>query len=1196
MDVSSAHSSIYVAPLHITKIKSRRKSGSSIRSRKTNSSNGAKKLSISKSRSESRKSSCSEDTAQASTESAIFHNYLQATHQYCPEFDPTSASVTVPFNTGDVFLVHSVHTNGWADATLLLTGQRGWVPTNFCEILDQEPNRMLMKALTAFWDLLHGVSSDNYAILSNQDYMRGLVAGVRLTLEKTSCLNRESALVQSHTILRQTRKALLCDLSSLVKKSKQIQNEIHRSSAFQLTDEDLNELVLKAFQLITRAVKFAEVWTEDVLFEGSVEFASLDQSAIDDSKTKPDSAVKQTRQSSIGSQRHSKSGRDSRLSLNGRSRLARSSQTWVRPGATESDSVATSRPASARLIRNSHRPSVVTQLSPRMKNFASERLVAAQSTFVGLLGRFLGPYMQAHSTMALLFTTKEAVNACNELISVVELVESRVQSESTLLQAARDDMYASFAEFLEVARDILQQSHRDGDEVASMDDMSKLGSSATTCIRGTGDCVSKTRFMIERIGDFEVDSIGLGISSPSDIVSPLTPEEGGFLFTTEKQVVDELFPPEPLGRPPPPPMNDGRPGDVSQPAIAELPDNRVLPRVDTSSRDLLPPLPDISSPLFSGSDFSPTSQMSYNSDGRRESLIGGRVESIGVSSAGSASTYIGSTRDSERSGLSSTSTRATSPDTLSPSTDEECEATEAKIMEKTYAHELTYNGSGQIIAGSLPALVERLTVYDSTPDAFFVSTFYLTFRLFATPTQFAQALIDRFNYVSDSPHIMAPVRLRVYNAFKGWLESHWRNDCDTPALVVILPFAMGSLAVALPAASKRVLDLIERASNTSSNLVPRLISSIGKTNTSLAQYIAPDTPMPPPIFTRSQLSTLEKWKKSGTNVNILDFDPLELARQLTIKTSRIFCSILPEELLASEWTKKKASLAVHVRAMSTISTDLTNLVSDCILQLEDCHKRAKLIKQWIKVADKCLELNNYDSLMAIVCSLTSATISRLKRTWDIISVKTKATLENLNSVVELSRNYAALRQRLQDQVPPCLPFVGIYLTDLTFVDLGNPSQRPLPGEGSEKASGINFDKHMKTARVIGELQRFQIPYRLTEVPELQIWLQDQLIRVRRPDENTSTRNFRRSLVLEPRERTATTKSNNAFENSMAVLKEKDEKPSFLSSFKRPSNHKDRQKQEDFLRRAANLTIEESGKVLRLSGSSASTMGKDGARS
>jgi len=256
----------------------------------------------------------------------------------------------------------------------------------------------------------------------------------------------------------------------------------------------------------------------------------------------------------------------------------------------------------------------------------------------------------------------------------------------------------------------------------------------------------------------------------------------------------------------------------------------------------------------------------------------------------------------------------------------------------------------------------------------------------------------------------------------------------------------------------------------------------------------------------------------GSSPTILDIDPLELARQVTIKEMNIFCSIMPEELLASEWMKKSGSNAVNVRAMSTLSTDLSNLVADTILQYEDVKKRAVVIKHWIKVAHKCLELNNYDSLMAIICSLNSSTIIRMKKTWDLVSQKRKDILKVLQDIVEPTKNHAVLRQRLHDHVPPCLPFVGTYLTDLTFVDIGNPATKQLPGIGGEAGiSVINFDKHMRTAKIIGELQRFQIPYRLVEVPELQEWLQAQIVRVRSSNDQNNVQNYyRKSLLLEPR--------------------------------------------------------------------------------
>lgn len=111
-----------------------------------------------------------------------FQTYLRAFYPYHPSCDDSSSTVTLPLNAGDVILVHSVHTNGWADGTLLTSGARGWLPTNYCEGYDSEPLRPLMKALTIFWDLVKGSNVGGLSVFHNSDYVKGLVGGVRLLL------------------------------------------------------------------------------------------------------------------------------------------------------------------------------------------------------------------------------------------------------------------------------------------------------------------------------------------------------------------------------------------------------------------------------------------------------------------------------------------------------------------------------------------------------------------------------------------------------------------------------------------------------------------------------------------------------------------------------------------------------------------------------------------------------------------------------------------------------------------------------------------------------------------------------------------------------------------------------------------------------------------------------------------------------
>lgn len=38
----------------------------------------------------------------------------------------------VAIKPGDIILVHSMHSDSWADGTILQSGERGWLPTNYC--------------------------------------------------------------------------------------------------------------------------------------------------------------------------------------------------------------------------------------------------------------------------------------------------------------------------------------------------------------------------------------------------------------------------------------------------------------------------------------------------------------------------------------------------------------------------------------------------------------------------------------------------------------------------------------------------------------------------------------------------------------------------------------------------------------------------------------------------------------------------------------------------------------------------------------------------------------------------------------------------------------------------------------------------------------------------------------------------------
>ncbi len=797
----------------------------------------------------------------------------------------------------------------------------------------------------------------------------------------------------------------------------------------------------------------------------------------------------------------------------------------------------------------------------RPQNLVSERLTSCHDLFLSHLGSFIGRLqVQSQSRPHLALAIKQSASSGGELLVVIDVVCSHNSLSVDALNQSRAAMYDRIQDLVHTARGILTNAGPEMEELIVPQDNGRLLGAATGCVKATGECVAKTKWVIERIGDFEFefDHGSLGVDFDLSSLDFALEEKRKSNATDSASIVESSVSEAPtvastasatssaavtrplvlsIDKPLPdvpqltsPVVEETTISHISPPPPRPqslLTDDNASSMVSSVSslRPSLPPLPKISTELLPTDDYSPT-DISTPLDGEFRSF---RTESMTASSSGSGSTYL--SRDSESSMMSQTSTRATTPDiTMVPRNQpslsdisvaesaaqtEEADDVESKLLAKTYAHELMFK-DGQVIGGSLAALVERLTTHESTPDAMFVSTFYLTFRLFCTPAKLAEALIYRFDYVGENPDVAAPVRLRTYNVFKGWLESHWRDETDREALDLIKHFAEFKLSAALPSAAKRLVELTDKVTSSDGTLVPRLVSSISKASSSISLSMPADTPLPPPVITRSQLHSLANWKAGGTGPSIMDFDPLEIARQLTMKQMSLFCAILPDELLGSKWTKLGGAGAPNVKAMSAFTTGLSHLVADTILQFEEVKKRALVIKHWIKIAHQCQLLANYDALMAITCALTDTSIKRLKFTWDSVSIKRKEMLKSLQSIVEFNQNYKVLRARLHEHVPPCLPFLGMFLTDLTFVDVGNPATKTT----DTGLTVINFDKHMRTAKSIGELQRFQIPYRLTDLPDLQEWLSTQISRVREKEAagtNAQATHYRKSLLLEPRE-------------------------------------------------------------------------------
>jgi len=227
----------------------------------------------------------------------------------------------------------------------------------------------------------------------------------------------------------------------------------------------------------------------------------------------------------------------------------------------------------------------------------------------------------------------------------------------------------------------------------------------------------------------------------------------------------------------------------------------------------------------------------------------------------------------------------------------------------------------------------------------------------------------------------------------------------------------------------------------------------------------------------------------------------------------LYRQIHPKECLKQAWNKKPDQ-AVNVMKFIDFFNTVSSWVSTVILQTQDIKIRTELIKRFITVGVKCIEYHNFNGCQEMCGGLGGSGVGRLKKTWAKVKKKHAKLFEHFvqcQRLMNADSNFRLYRQTVAKVNPPCIPYLGLYFKDLTFIEDGNPD---FLSTKCKRNDIINFEKMEMIAAVIKQIRMYQqAPYLFHRVDAVATFMEG----LGTTQTLSDKEGYKLSLELEPRE-------------------------------------------------------------------------------
>lgn len=109
---------------------------------------------------------------------------------------------------------------------------------------------------------------------------------------------------------------------------------------------------------------------------------------------------------------------------------------------------------------------------------------------------------------------------------------------------------------------------------------------------------------------------------------------------------------------------------------------------------------------------------------------------------------------------------------------------------------------------------------------------------------------------------------------------------------------------------------------------------------------------------------------------------------------------------------------------------IATFVSTTILIQEQEARRVQTIAKWIRVSSHLRTWGSLNSIITVFSGLKHSSIYRLKADFAKLKPSDATTFEEISNLCSSARGYVEARKFIKSANPPCIPYLGMLLTDV----------------------------------------------------------------------------------------------------------------------------------------------------------------------